>query len=166
MTASWLQSKRAIEREGNPRLSHYTLHSEGTSSGKRGKEGGKDLILENDRSSPPLSLPRCIDLHRGDRQKWTIRRRWPLSGSTKPEILDVLGVAAATRTATCQRLISANKEKKRSRFTFITSLGRILRWGRPTFGHLQLCIPKLLEWRRRPSLSSTITKGFLSRKHT
>lgn len=37
--------------------------------GQRGEEGGRDLILENDRSSPPLSLPRCIDLHRGDRQK-------------------------------------------------------------------------------------------------
>lgn len=75
----------------------------------RGKKGG-DLILENDRSSPALSLPRCIDLHRGDRQKCLMRRRWPLSGSTKPEILDVLGAAAATQTAT-RWLISADKKK-------------------------------------------------------
>lgn len=38
-----------------------------------------------------------------------MRRRWPLSGSTKLEILDVLGAAAAI----CRRLISADKEKEK-----------------------------------------------------
>lgn len=103
---------------------YYTLYSEGKVRrwmARRGKKG-RDLILENDnRSLPPLSLPRCIDLHRGDRQKCLMRRRWPLSGSTKPEILDVLGAAAATQTAT-RWLISADKKKiALSRFTFITS---------------------------------------------
>lgn len=73
MTASRLQSERAFECEdSHVRLSHYTLYSEGKVrrwTAERRSGGGGDLILENDRSSPPLSLPRCIDLHRGDRQK-------------------------------------------------------------------------------------------------
>jgi len=40
-----------------------------------------------------------------------MRRRWPLSGSTKPEILDVLGAAARNAT---RRLISAKEKKDRS----------------------------------------------------
>lgn len=92
---------------------------------------------------------------------WTMWRRWPLSGSTKPEILDVLDVAI--RTATRRRLISADKWKKKSLchdslLWHRDSLDRILRRGRPTFGHLyQNCSSSFF-------FPSTNTEGFLSKK--
>lgn len=115
--------------------------------GAEGEDGGRgDVILENDRSPPPLSLPRgastCIAAI--VKSVWT-RRRWPLSGSTKPEILDVLdGSRRCQREIAGQApstLISADKKNDRSVtihfYDIAIRLNRptgILRRERPTFG--------------------------------
>lgn len=87
---------------------------------------------------------------------WTMQRRWPLSGSTKPEILDVLGVAAATQT-TCWRLISADKEKKKDRSVTIHFYDIAIRMvgSFDEDDRLLATYTKLLRWRRHPFLQQS-----------
>jgi hypothetical protein len=144
-TSLRLQPKLANEYV-DPRLSRYTLCSEGKvrrwTAEREEKRGGKTWswkMIDRRRHSRYRGASTCIAAI--VKSVWTMRRRWPLSGSTKPEILDVLGADAATQTATC-RLILGRQTKKKEKICHDSllwhrnSLGRLLRQRRPTFGHL------------------------------
>jgi len=116
MTASLrLRPNNKLESEQEWGFQIVTSHSEckvrrGTAEGGgRGRgETWSWKMIDCHRHSRYIGTSTCIAVI--VKSVW-MRRRWPLSGSTKPEILDVLGAAARNAT---RRLISAKEKKDRS----------------------------------------------------
>jgi len=149
MASSRLRPNNKLESEQERGFQIVTLHL--TQRGARCAVGRRK---EGEGGRGETWSWKMIDCHRHSRYHGTstciavivksvwMRRRWPLSGSSKPEILDVLGAAARNAT---RRLISADKKKRSlchdSLLWHRDSLNRILRRGRPTFDHLhQNCL--------------------------